>query len=92
MIQVLPALVIALIALAYIEEDGVLLSIALLTALALLAIAATVVWHMVVCAQWIISVGRPQLRPVFCGLIGRPPTSQSMIRSPDAPTTVRNSG
>jgi hypothetical protein len=56
MIQVLPALVIALIALAYIEEDGVLLSIALLTALALLAIAATAVWQMVVGAQWIIGL------------------------------------
>ena len=39
MIQVVPALVIVMISLAYLEEDGVLLSIALLIAVALLAIA-----------------------------------------------------
>ncbi|MEA2779564.1 MAG: hypothetical protein QOK29_1108 [Rhodospirillaceae bacterium] len=51
--NVLPALVIALISLAYLEEDGVLLSIALLAALVLLAIASVAVWQMVVGAVWI---------------------------------------
>ena len=37
MIQVVPALVIVMISLAYLEEDGVLLSIALLIAVVLLA-------------------------------------------------------
>jgi hypothetical protein len=44
---------IALISLAYIEKDGVLLAIALLVALILLAIAAAAVWGTVVSAIWI---------------------------------------
>ena len=47
MIQVVPALVIVLISLAYLEEDGVLHSIALLIAVALLAITGAAVWKMV---------------------------------------------
>jgi len=48
-----PAAVIALISLAYIEEDGVLLAIALTAALILLAIAAAAVWGAVDGAIWI---------------------------------------
>jgi hypothetical protein len=53
MIKVVPALVIVLISLAYLEEDGVLLSIALLIAIALLAITGVAVWKMVAGAIWI---------------------------------------
>jgi hypothetical protein len=53
MIQVVPALVIVMISLAYIEEDGILLSIALLIAVALLAITGVAVWKMVAGAVWI---------------------------------------
>jgi hypothetical protein len=48
-----PAADIALISLAYIEQDGVLLAIALLAALILLAIASAAVWGAVVSAFWI---------------------------------------
>jgi hypothetical protein len=48
-----PAAVVALVSLAYIEEDGVLLGIALLLALILLAIATAAVWGAVVSAIWI---------------------------------------
>jgi hypothetical protein len=51
--NVLPAADIALISLAYIEEDGVLLAIALTLALILLAIASAAVWGAVVSAIWI---------------------------------------
>jgi hypothetical protein len=50
--NVAPALVIALIALAYLEEDGVLLSISLLGAVILLTIAFVVVWETVRGAVW----------------------------------------
>jgi hypothetical protein len=50
--NVVPALVIALIALAYLEEDGVLLSIALLAAVIVLAIALAAVWETVRGAEW----------------------------------------
>ena len=53
MIQVVPGLVIVLLSLAYLEEDGVLLSIALLLAVALMAISAAAVWGMVVGVAWI---------------------------------------
>jgi hypothetical protein len=53
MIQVVPALVIVLISLAYLEGDGVLLSIALLIAVALLGITGVAVWKMVAGAVWI---------------------------------------
>jgi hypothetical protein len=42
--NVVPALVIVLIALAYIEDDGVLLSIGLLAALVVLTVVAAAVW------------------------------------------------
>jgi hypothetical protein len=54
--NVVPALVIALISLAYLEEDGVLLSIAVLAAFIVLTVATAVVWEMVVGAKWIIGL------------------------------------
>ena len=51
--NVVPASVIALISLAHLEEDGVLLSIALLAAMIVMAVATMGVWEMVVSAQWI---------------------------------------
>jgi hypothetical protein len=51
--NVVPALVIALIPLAYLEEDGLLLTIALLTAFIVLTVASAAVWEMVLGAQWI---------------------------------------
>ncbi len=54
--NVLPALVIALISLAYLEEDGLLLSIALLDALVVITVEVTVVWEMIRGAKWIIGL------------------------------------
>ena len=54
--NVIPALVIALIALAYLEEDGLLLSIALLNAVIVMAVEVIAVWETVVGAKWIIGL------------------------------------
>jgi len=54
--NVIPALVVALISTAYLEEDGLLLSIALLAALVVLAAAMMAVWEMVVGAKWIVGL------------------------------------
>jgi len=54
--NIVPALVIALISLAYLEEDGVLLSIALLAAVIVLAVATAAIWRMVVGAKWIVDL------------------------------------
>ena len=54
--NVVPALVIALISLAYLEEDGILLLIALLAAVIVLAVATAAVWQMVDGAKWIIDL------------------------------------
>ncbi|BAR57884.1 hypothetical protein ACVIWV_006933 [Bradyrhizobium diazoefficiens] len=51
--NVVPALVIALISLAYLEEDGLLLSIALLVSVVVLAVELTAVWQTVLGAKWI---------------------------------------
>jgi hypothetical protein len=51
--NIVPALVIALISLAYLEEDGLLLSIALLAAVIVLAVELALVWETVRGAQWI---------------------------------------
>ena len=56
MSNVVPALVIALISLAYLEEDGVLLSIALLAAIIVLTVEFVAVWQTVVGAKWIIGL------------------------------------
>jgi hypothetical protein len=53
--NVVPALVIALISLAYIEEDGVLLSVALLAAVIVLTVVTVAVWEMAVGAKWIVN-------------------------------------
>jgi len=54
--NVVPALVVALISIAYLEEDGVLLSIALLAALVVLAVAIMAVWEVVAGAKWIVGL------------------------------------
>ncbi|MEY9595763.1 hypothetical protein AB7M74_011425 [Bradyrhizobium japonicum] len=51
--NVVPALVIALISLAYLEEDGLLLSIARLVSIFVLAVELTAVWETVLGAKWI---------------------------------------
>lgn len=51
-----PALVIALISLAYIEEDGLLLAIALLAAAVVLMAAMAAVWEMLAGAKWLIDL------------------------------------
>ena len=51
--NIVPALVIALISLAYLEEDGLLLLIALLAAVIVLAIELVLIWQAVRGAQWI---------------------------------------
>ena len=54
--NVVPALAVALISLAYLEEDGVLLLIALLAALSVLSVGTVAVWEMVVGTKWIIGL------------------------------------
>jgi hypothetical protein len=54
--NVVPALVIALISLAYLEEDGILLAISLLVAAILLAAELAAVWETVLGAKWIIGI------------------------------------
>jgi hypothetical protein len=52
-----PALVIALISLAYLEEDGILLSIAMLAAVIMLTIVLAALWGMVLGADRFIGLG-----------------------------------
>ena len=54
--NVVPALVIVLISLAYLEEDGMLLSIALLAAGIVLAVAVAAGWEIVTGAKWIVGI------------------------------------
>jgi hypothetical protein len=54
--NVVPALLIALISLAYLEEDGMLLSIAVLAAAIVLLGATAAAWEMVVGAKWIVGL------------------------------------
>lgn len=51
--NVVPAVVIALISLAYLEEDGLLLLIALLAAVIVLTVAVLAVWETVHGANWL---------------------------------------
>jgi hypothetical protein len=51
--NIAPAFMIALIAIAYLEEDGMLLSFALLVGLALLLTTGAVLWEAVLGAQWL---------------------------------------
>lgn len=55
--NVAPAAAIALISLAYLEEDGVFLAIALLAAALVLAVAAVLIWQMVLGAEWLSRFG-----------------------------------
>jgi hypothetical protein len=57
--HVIPALVIMFLALAYLEEDGVALMIALIAALASLAVTAASVWGVVETADWLDPVRPP---------------------------------
>jgi hypothetical protein len=50
--NVIPALVIALISLAYLEEDGLLLAIALVTGCIVLALEVGAVWGTILGVQW----------------------------------------
>jgi hypothetical protein len=54
--NVVPALVIALLSLAYLEEDGVLLLIALLMAVITLSAAAAAIWGTAIGTRWIIDL------------------------------------
>jgi len=54
--NVAPAVVIALISLAYLEEDGLLLSMALLAAVIVLTVMLVAVWEAVLGAQWVIGL------------------------------------
>jgi hypothetical protein len=54
--NIVPALVVALISIGYLEEDGVLLSVALLSAVITLAVATMTVWETVVGAKWIVGL------------------------------------
>jgi hypothetical protein len=54
--NVVPALVIALISLAYLEEDGVLLSIALLATVIVMTVTTMGVWEVVVGAKWLVDL------------------------------------
>jgi hypothetical protein len=53
LIQIVPALLVALIALAYLEEDGLLLCISLLATVVLLAVATAATWGTILGAAWI---------------------------------------
>ncbi len=53
MSNVVPALVIVLIALAWLEEDGLLLVIAMLAGVGVSLLALAAVWEMVRGAEWI---------------------------------------
>jgi hypothetical protein len=59
--NVVPACVIALISLAYLEEDGLLLTIALFAAVMVVTIELMAVWQTVLGAKWIFGLGIPTL-------------------------------
>jgi hypothetical protein len=67
--NVVPALVIALISLAYLEEDGLLLAVALLASVIVLTVELVAVWETILGAKWIfglwslILVSVPQTYP-----------------------------
>ena len=54
--NIVPALLIALIALAYLEEDGLVLSIALLGALIVVGVVLVTVWEIVAGAKWFVGL------------------------------------
>jgi hypothetical protein len=53
LMNIVPSLVIALISLAYLEEDGLVLLIGLLAAVIILAIAVAAVWETVLGVKWL---------------------------------------
>jgi hypothetical protein len=53
LIQIVPALLVALMSLAYLEEDGLLLCLSLVGAAVLLAIAIAATWETILGAAWI---------------------------------------
>jgi hypothetical protein len=53
LIQIVPAVLVALISLAYLEEDGLLLCLSLVGAAVLLAIAVAATWGTILGAAWI---------------------------------------
>jgi hypothetical protein len=53
LIQIVPALLLALMSLAYLEEDGLLLCLSLVGAAILLAIAIAATWGTILGAAWI---------------------------------------
>ncbi len=54
--NVIPALMIILISLAYLEEDGLLLTIALLATIVVLAVVSASFWEIVLGAKWITAI------------------------------------
>jgi hypothetical protein len=56
LMNVVPALVIALISLAYLEEDGLVLLIGLLAAIVVLTVAVAAVWETVLGVKWLSSL------------------------------------
>jgi len=54
--NVVPAVAIALISLAYLEEDGILLLVAMLAGLSALAAATLTIWGMIASTKWIIDL------------------------------------
>jgi len=54
--NIVPALVIALISLAYVEEDGLLLLVGLMAALIVLTIEFSALWETIRGAKWIIGL------------------------------------
>lgn len=53
LLQIVPALLVGLMSLAYLEEDGLLLCISLLGAVVLLAIAVAATWGTIIGVSWI---------------------------------------
>jgi len=54
--NIVPAMVIAVISLAYLEEDGLLLSLALLNAVVVVTLELAAVWETVLGAKWIVGL------------------------------------
>ena len=54
--NIVPAMVIAVISLAYLEEDGLLLSLALLSAVVVVTLELAAVWETVLGAKWIVGL------------------------------------
>jgi hypothetical protein len=53
LIQIVPGIIIIILAVAYLEDDGLILAIGLLATLAFTAASARAVWGMIAGAKWI---------------------------------------